>query len=161
MERHACALLLTLMSVVHAANAGPCSEAASANGALRNAISRLRVEATVVALAEELTLSANTTAIESSGDAVLVRFCCVSDPQENDFVAVYVPADAQPNATAPVKMKPASEANYYMRFGAGSLRCEGRGLEACRANTLRLTNSAIRHRKKGGTYLSRDNALSQ
>lgn len=88
----------------------------------RNPMSRLLIDATVAAPIEGLTIKANTTRLRRSGEVVEVRFCCVQDPKEDDFVALYAPWDAEPNATAPVKMRPATEAPEYMNSGVGTLR---------------------------------------
>jgi hypothetical protein len=64
----------------------------------------------------------NATELTRSGTWVDVFWSNVSGPRLDDLVALYVPADADPRKTAPVKFTYAFRSPTHRRIGAGHLR---------------------------------------
>lgn len=86
-----------------------------------NALERVNVAAAKVAIDENVALRLSTSTLSRSGETAAVYWSGVSSPRFDDLLAVYVPWDADPNATAPVKYTAASRSPTHLKLGAGSL----------------------------------------
>lgn len=67
-------------------------------------------------------LSTSITNLKHSGQWVNVSWHGVQDPQDDDYIALYVPANASVYETSPVKYQWAVTAPTHRTEGAGSLR---------------------------------------
>ena len=99
----------------HAVRAGDVPE-------MHNALEKFNIRNLQHALHTGLHLSANVTELQHSGDWIDVSWQGVQDPQDDDYVALYAPADANVYKTSPVKYQWAVKAPSHRAEGAGSIR---------------------------------------
>ena len=71
---------------------------------------------------DDLRLSTSITNLKHSGQWVNVTWHGVQDPQDDDYIALYVPAKASVYETSPVKYQWAVTAPTHRTQGAGILR---------------------------------------
>lgn len=124
---HLLALLVAALLVAAAAAAagpGQAAQPAEVHNVLeRFPTAQLRWEDTLgsVSRSRGIKISYNVTELRASGDWVEVSWSGVRDPQPGDLLALYTPPDAYKQHKAPVKFVNASDAEGYLRSGAGSL----------------------------------------
>lgn len=61
----------------------------------------------------------------------------VQDPSVHDAIALIIPADADPRATAPVKHRWATESESHLTNGSGSMRCGSLYLQETAADVVK------------------------
>ncbi len=87
-----------------------------------NAIEGFRVQNVRHALDDGIQLGASHSTLAASGQWVDVSWQGVQYPQDDDFIALYAPANVSAYHTSPVKYKWAVSAPSHRKEGAGSVR---------------------------------------
>ena len=89
---------------------------------MHNALEKFNIRNLQHTLHIGLRLSADVTELKQSGDWINVSWQGVQDPQDDDYIALYAPADADVYKTSPVKYQWAARASSHRAEGAGSIR---------------------------------------
>ncbi|GAQ85317.1 purple acid phosphatases superfamily protein [Klebsormidium nitens] len=87
-----------------------------------NPLEEINVESMVVQINEEVQLSVTPQVVPENAGWVTVSWRNVDEPSSLDWIAVYVPADADPTLTAPIKFKMAVTDPGHLASGSGSVR---------------------------------------
>lgn len=87
-----------------------------------NALEKFQVRNIQHKLHHNVRVDASITKLEHQGQWMNVSWDGVQDPQDDDYIALYVPASASVYETSPVKYHWAVEARTHRTEGAGSLR---------------------------------------
>eukprot|EP00884_Botryococcus_braunii_P013968 jgi/Botrbrau1/22572/Bobra.176_1s0005.1 len=77
---------------------------------------------TVLPPSSELKFEVSSNELSRSGEWLEVFWSGLHNPQRDDLVALYIPADADPKLTAPAKYKWLSKADTHLSSGNGTLR---------------------------------------
>ena len=88
----------------------------------RNAIERIQVANVRDALDKGIQLGCSRTTLAKSGQWMDVSWKGVQDPQDDDFIALYAPANVSIYDTTPVKYKWAVSTPSHRKDGTGSVR---------------------------------------
>ena len=87
-----------------------------------NAIEGFQVNNVRHALDNDIQLGSSHSMLAASGQWVDVSWSGVQDPQDDDIIAVYAPANVSAYDTSPVKYKWAVSTPNHRKEGAGSVR---------------------------------------
>lgn len=87
-----------------------------------NALEAFKVRNVQHKLHGKVRLTTSIDTLEHSGQWMDISWHGVDDPQDDDYIALYVPADARVYETSPVKYQWAVKASTHRNEGAGSLR---------------------------------------
>ncbi|GMH34491.1 hypothetical protein BSKO_02325 [Bryopsis sp. KO-2023] len=100
-----------------------------------NSKSLIRPQAVTFSFSEDVEVSLDARVLHKSGQSFEISVCCVSDPKDDDWMAVYAPADVDPTAVAPVKFFLAKTMQGYLETGRGVSRVK---LFNHRTNSMRV-----------------------
>lgn len=67
-------------------------------------------------------IEANVSQISTSGEWLEITLCCVDDPKETDWLALYAPGDVDPRMSSPVQYWDLEDAEGYMGTGHALIR---------------------------------------
>ena len=106
------------LSLLVCALGGPVQDVHSSH----NALEKFSVRNMQQQPHDNLRLSTSITNLNHSGQWVNVSWHGAQDPQDDDYIALYVPANASVYETSPVKYQWAVTAPSHRKEGSGSIR---------------------------------------
>lgn len=87
-----------------------------------NAVELIQVHNVRHVLDENIQLDSSHATLATSGQWIDVSWSGVQDPQDDDYIALYAPANVSVYRTSPVKYKWAVSAPSHRKEGAGTVR---------------------------------------
>lgn len=86
-----------------------------------NPLERIMAEASTIQIDPRIKLAVNSTVLQKTGQWFMVSWSGVPSPGFDDWIALMVPAGADPSQTGPAKYKIAALSNTHITQGKGSL----------------------------------------
>lgn len=90
---------------------------------MHNALESYQIQNVRHSLDGDIQLGSSHACVQNSGQWVDVNWKGVQDPQDDDFIALYAPANVSIHETSPVKYQWAVKASSHRHEGAGTIRC--------------------------------------
>lgn len=87
-----------------------------------NELSTIVPSAIRVELTSGVHIEANVSQISTSGEWLEVSLCCVEDPEETDWLALYAPGGVDPTLSSPVQYWDLHDVEGYMDTGYALIR---------------------------------------